>query len=71
MDFEDIPRINIDGQELLVPTTEIWRQLLKLNSIDGLSIPMPDHISGWLDDFGKFSVARLALHRTYRLIPKI
>lgn len=67
MDFaeKDIPTLLLDGQELFLPSLKSWQTIIERGTFLGMQVISTDWISGWLQEFGHFDVASLALHRAY------
>ncbi len=61
----NIPKIQLDGQELFLPSLENLREIAAFGTFLGQTVLASDCIVGWLKEFGSFEVASLALHRTY------
>jgi hypothetical protein len=58
-----IRREQIHNQDVLLPTIEAWRQILREGQLDGMPVPIPEMLSGWLDAYAQFEVASLGLVR--------
>lgn len=65
MDSDDprIRREQLNGQEVLLPSVEEWRDILLNGYIDGLSLTMFDleWAAAWLNAYGGFEQARLGV----------
>jgi hypothetical protein len=58
------PRIQCErlhNQDVFVPTPEAWRDILRDGELDGLSVPIPGWIAGWLAEYSGFAMARLGI----------
>jgi hypothetical protein len=62
----DEPRIQrelFDGQDVFVPTTATWLDILRADTLDGLPVPLLDWVSAWLEAYSRFPAAALGLVR--------
>ena len=76
MDLDDlrIRREQLNGQEVLLPSVEAWRDILTNGHIDDLSLTMFDleWAAGWLNAYGSFEQACLGVlkrHGSWWLLP--
>jgi hypothetical protein len=71
----DIERCVVDGQELFILSSDAWQQALTGTELDGMPLPIPGWIAGWLKEYGDFEAARLAIHHTnsnrWMLVPLV
>jgi|ERR1700722_11324637 len=56
-----IRKVMLCGQELVVPTTEAWREILREGSLDGMPLPLPNWIALGLDTYSGFAATSLGL----------
>lgn len=54
-------RITVDGQEMLVPSEDLWKEILESPFIDGIPTHEPRHLQIVLDDIRPHSELMLAL----------
>src|ERR1035437_5392689 len=60
----DDPRIRhepLQGEEVYVPSTDAWLDILRQGHLDSRPCPMPDWVKHWLDDYSSHPVAALGL----------
>jgi hypothetical protein len=53
----------LQGQEVFLPTLDAWHDILRVGTLDGMPVRLPDWIICWLDSYARFEVTALGLVR--------
>lgn len=62
----DAPRVRrllLNGQDVLVPTTAAWREIVRSAVLDGAPISNTDWVTRWLNEYGELDAASLGIVR--------
>jgi hypothetical protein len=63
MSERDYRRVNLHGQEVVLPSKDQWQEICLRGVLDGDQVPMIDWIQRWISEYGGYSVSQLGATR--------